>query len=76
MQKVTIVRPDNNWTPLSDESYKSFRYEAELINVVRLDGKWVGIVAWCDGTGITEVDMTEVEEWYEFDSVTAYRQGW
>jgi len=77
MRRVTIVRRDWNWNPLySNGDYASFRYEAELINVLRVDGKWIGIVVWCDGSGITEVDMTEVEQWHLFDESNNNPPGW
>lgn len=78
MTKVHVVRQDTNWSPLGADGkdYKSFRHEAELINVVRQDGNWVGIVAWSDGSGITEVEMAEVEEWYDFDRGLLAPPGW
>ncbi len=75
MPKVTIVKQDEDWDPVSSyRDYEPYRYEAELINVVRVDGKWVGVVME-DQHGTMDlhtVDMTEVAEWQGFDHERAY----
>ena len=76
-QKVHIVRRDESWHQWdSIKDYEPLRYEATLINVVRVDGKWVGIVAWGEGDVIQEVNMTEIEEWHDFDRSAYSPPGW
>lgn len=61
MAEVTIKYANEKWERWGTEDYKPVEYKATLINVVRLDGAWIGIIS--DEDGIRKINMTKVVEW-------------
>jgi hypothetical protein len=75
MVEVTIKYPDESWGQFSGtgDSYKPIEYKAQLINVIRLDGAWIGIIM-DDTDQLTRIEMSKVVEWEGHDS--DYRPSW